>query len=49
LPMVLADSARAFRRLGVEKHWSRGLGPGPYEVGQKGLKLLHLWCHLQKT
>jgi len=27
---------------------SSGLGLGPDEVGQKGLKLLHLWCHSQK-
>jgi len=23
------------------------MGSGPDEVGQKGLKLLHLWCHSQ--
>ena len=28
---------------------SRGLGLGPDEVGQKGLKLLHLWRHSQTT
>ena len=28
---------------------SSGLGLGPDEVGQKGLKRLHLWCHSQKT
>jgi len=28
---------------------SRGLGLGPDEVGQKGLKQHHLWCHSQKT
>jgi len=27
---------------------STGLGLEPYEVGQKGLKQLHLWCHSQK-
>ena len=27
---------------------SSGLGLGPDEVGQKGLKLLHLWNHSQK-
>jgi len=27
---------------------SSGLGPGPDEVGQIGLKLLHLWHHSQK-
>jgi len=27
---------------------SNGLGPGPGEVGQGGLKVLHLWCHSQK-
>jgi len=27
---------------------SNSLGPGPDEVGQKVLKLLHLWCHSQK-
>jgi len=25
-----------------------GLGPGPGEVGQGGLKVLHLWCHSQR-
>jgi len=25
-----------------------GLGPGPDEVGEKALKLLHLWHHSQK-
>jgi len=25
-----------------------GLGPGSGEVGQGGLKVLHLWCHSQK-
>jgi len=24
------------------------LSPGPGEVGQGGLKVLHLWCHSQK-
>jgi len=28
---------------------SSGLCLGPDEVGQKGLKPLHLWCHSQKT
>jgi len=28
---------------------SRGLGLGPDEMGQKGLKLLHLWRHSQTT
>jgi len=28
---------------------SNSLGPGPGEVGQDGLKVLHLWCHSQKT
>jgi len=28
--------------------WSSSLGPEPDEVSQKGLKLLHLWCHSQK-
>jgi len=27
---------------------STGLGPGPGEVGQGGLKVLHLWRHSQK-
>jgi len=27
---------------------SNGLSPGPGEVGQGGLKVLHLWCHAQK-
>ena len=31
-----------------EKLPSNGLGPGPGEVGQDGLKVLHLWCHSQK-
>jgi len=26
-----------------------GWRPGPGKVGQGGLKILHLWCHLQKT
>jgi len=25
------------------------LGPGPGEVGQGGLKVLHLWCHWKKS
>jgi len=29
--------------------WSSGLGLGPDEVGQKGLKQLHLWRHSQKN
>jgi len=28
---------------------SNGLGPGPGEVGQGGLKVLHVWRHSQKT
>jgi len=28
---------------------SSGLGPGAGEVGQGGLKVLHLWCHSQKN
>jgi len=28
---------------------SSGLGLRPDEMGQKGLKQLHLWCHSQKT
>ena len=28
---------------------SSGLGPGPDEVGEKHLKLLHLWRHSQKV
>jgi len=28
---------------------SNGLSPGPGEVGQGGLKVLHLWCHSQKS
>ena len=32
----------------VGNHWSRGLGLGPDEVGQNGLKVLRLWCHSQK-
>jgi len=27
---------------------SKGLGPGPDEVGQRGLKVVHLWGHSQK-
>jgi len=27
---------------------SSGSGLGPDDVGQKGLKQLHLWCHSQK-
>jgi len=27
---------------------SNSLGSGPGEVGQGGLKVLHLWCHSQK-
>jgi len=27
---------------------SNGLGPGPGEVGQGGLKVFHLWRHSQK-
>jgi len=27
---------------------SNGLSPEPGEVGQGGLKVLHLWCHSQK-
>jgi len=27
---------------------SSGLGLVPDEVGQEGLKLLHLWCHSRK-
>jgi len=27
---------------------SSGLGSGPDEVGQKGLKVLYLWCHTKK-
>jgi len=29
-------------------HTSIGLGLGPDEVGQKGIKQLHLWRHSQK-
>jgi len=28
---------------------SDSLGPGPAEVGQGSLKVLHLWCHSSKT
>jgi len=27
---------------------SNGWRPGPCEVGQGGLKVLHLWCHSQR-
>ena len=30
-------------------HWSSGLSLVPDEVGQKGLKQLHLWGHLHKN
>jgi len=36
-----------YRRLQVVHRWSDGLGPGPEEVGQGGLKVLHLWRHSQ--
>jgi len=28
---------------------SSGLGPGPDEVGQEGIKLFHFWSHSQKN
>jgi len=28
---------------------SKGLGPRLGEMGQGGLKVLHLWCHSQKN
>jgi len=36
---------KKFSEILLSNNWR----PGPGEVGQGGLKVLHLWCHSQKT
>jgi len=47
--LTIFHGTLVFRGTPVKNHWSSGLGLEPDEVGQTGLKLLHLWCHSQKT